>query len=172
MNILKKDDLYFNATQNDWVTVMDIVWAYKHYAHMDEKQLKEYWQKKGSISIFLLDIEDIGEKAFQYFVKVVIEYIQEQSIYWDESFEVFDDRPIDDDAVSAFESFPRVLHRRFIEKNGKLNQENYKVILEFIDWALYSLDSFNKEIFLAKETTREEHQRLRDDLFSFVSACS
>ncbi len=166
MNILKKDDFYFNATQNDWVTVMDIAWAYEHYAHMDEKQLKEYWQKKGSVGVFLLNIEDIGEKAFQYFAKIVIKYIQEQSIYWDESFEVFDDRSIDDDALWAFESFPNIIERRYFKKKREIKEEFRNIILEFTKWALNGFDIFYEDIFLDKEVLQATYCRLQERLVS------
>ncbi len=48
MTKLTKDDFYCNIAQEDWIVAMDIEWAYKHYAHMDTEQLKEYWQKQDS----------------------------------------------------------------------------------------------------------------------------
>ena len=164
MNVLKKDDFYTDAIQNDWVTDLDIKWAYEHYVHLNTTQVKEYWQKESSVSVFLLYIEDIGTVAFHYYLTPIMQYIQEQSFYWDENFDIFDGRPIDDDAVCAFDSFPRILQRRFFEKNGKLNRENCKMILQFVNWALDSLDSFNREVFLDKEVTRKEYQKLKDSL--------
>jgi len=161
---LKKEDFYNEALLNDWVTDLDIKWAYEHYAHLNVMQVKEYWQKESSVSVFLLYIEDIGTVAFHYFLNPIMQYIQEQSVYWDENFDLFDGRPIDDEAVYAFDSYPRLLQRRFFEKNGKLNQENYQPILTFVDWTLENLDNFHEDVFLDKSEIRKEYQKLKDSL--------
>jgi len=161
---LKKDDFYTDSIQGDWVTDLDIKWAYEHYAHLNVIQLKEYWQKESSVSVFLLYIEDIGTVAFHYFLNPIMLYIQEQSVYWDENFDLFDGRPIDDEAAFAFESFPRLLVRRFVEKKGKLNQENYQSILIFVNWALENLDNFHEDVFLDKSETKKEYHKLKDSL--------
>ena len=165
---LEKDDFYVDAIENDWVTDLDIDYAYEHYAHLNVLQLKAYWSKEASVWVFLIYIKDIGTVAFHYFLNPVMQYLQEQSCDWDENFYIFDGRPIDDEATNAFEYFPKLVQRRVFEKRGKLNRENCKMILKFVNWALDNLDDFYGDVFLDKEETRKEYQKLRDNLLPIL----
>ena len=142
MQIPEKKDFYLNASNSE----MDITYAINKYLGKNHKEIIEYIEIH-SIFWFLENISYIGLNAYFYYIIPLLSYIKNQSKYWDDNYDNFDGRNIDDDAPLAYSILPREIGKKINEFPVEMKLYLNENILEFFEWAILNHDKFNKECF-------------------------
>lgn len=138
-----EEDFYINSEiKND----EDRRYAVRKFLGKSHKDITEYI-KTYSVYGFLETISHIGIKAFAYYLIPILSYIKIQGKYWDDDYDNFDGRDIDDDAPSVYDIIPMELSKRIDEYPLEMKKYLDESILEFLEWAILNHDNFNEECF-------------------------
>jgi len=157
---LSKEEFLLGSKISDLDTKMDVEYAYQKYHNIEN--IKDYLRENQNVDIVLLDLERVGGKAFCSFLIPIMDYIKDQSQYWNQKFENFDNKDIDDSALSAFEILPSMIELRLNKFGSKLLCK--KSLYEFVSWAIENMGNFNVDDIVDFEKIRGYYNRLANEL--------
>lgn len=152
MKIPIKEDFYINSGEKNDV---DRRYAVRKFLGKNHKDITEYI-KTYSVYGFLETISHIGIKAFVYYLDPILSYVKTQSKYWDDDYDNFDGRDIDDHAPLAYGVLPREIGKKIDEYPDEMKKSINNNLLDFCQWAILNHDNFNKECFV-KENIKKEY---------------
>lgn len=158
MKIPTKEDFYLNSSNSE----MDITYAINKYLGKNHKDIIQHI-KTHSVFWFLEHISYIGVNAYLYYIIPVLSYVKNQSKYWDDDYDNFDGRPIDDEAPLAYDVLPKELTKKIQKYPVEMKKVIDNSILEFCLWAISNDDKFNKECFF-RDNIKQDYIDLVDKI--------
>jgi len=155
MNLPTKNDFLFKSTKN---RQEDIDYAIDKYLGKNHNDIMQHF-KNNSVFWFLEHISHIGINAYIYYVIPILSYVKNQSSYWDDDYDNFDGRDIDDEAPMAYGVLAREIGKKIDEYPYEMKKYINNNLLDFCQWAISNHDNFNKECFI-RENIKKEYMDL------------